>query len=180
MKPESGIRRTRHDTMRAVNRALRYAVAVSLGAAVLDAAAVTCSVSSAGLAFGSYDVFATGVTNGNGTLNITCALDPADQGAQKLVPYVVSLSTGSSGSFVQRTMKSGSNALGYNIFTSNTYSVVWGDGTGSTSTQSGSHVLNNGHPSLSTSFTAYGRIPALQDVAVASDYRDNITATVSW
>jgi len=126
------------------------------------------------------DVFAAGATNGNGTLTIACSLDPADQGAQKLVPYIISLSTGSSGSFVQRTMKSGTNALGYNLYTSNTYSVVWGDGTGSTSTQSGSHVLNGGHPTLTSSFTAYGRIPALQDVAVASDYRDNVTATVTW
>ncbi len=172
--------RNRHDTTSGLERALRVAFAVSLGAAVLDAGAVTCSVSTPGLAFGTYDVFAAGATNGNGTLNITCSLDPGDQGAQKLVPYVVSLSTGSSGSFVQRTMKSGSNALAYNLYTSNAYSVVWGDGTGSTATQSGSHVLNNGHPTLTSSFTAYGRIPALQDVAVASDYGDNVTATVSW
>jgi spore coat protein U-like protein len=179
MKP-SATCRPRHNTTSGVKRALRAAVAVSLGAAILDAAAVTCSISSPGLAFGTYDVFASGATNGNGTLNITCSLDPADQGAQKLVPYVVSLSTGSSGSFLQRTMKSGSNALGYNIYTSNAYSVVWGDGTGSTATQQGSHVLNGGHPTLTSSFTGYGRIPALQDVAVASDYRDNVTATVTW
>ena len=179
MKPSARCR-TRHDMTSALARALRIAVAVSLGAAAFDLAAVTCSISTPGLAFGPYDVFAAAATKVNGTLNITCSLDAADQGAQKLVPYVVALSTGSSNSFVQRTMKSGTNALGYNIYTSNAYSNVWGDGTGTTSTQSGSHVLNNGHPSLSTSFTAYGRIPALQDVAVASDYRDNITATVSW
>jgi spore coat protein U-like protein len=160
-------------------RALRMVIA-AFGAVAIDAAAVTCTISTPGLAFGSYDVFAAGATNGNATLSVTCSLDPLDQGAQKLVPYVISLSTGSSGSFVQRTMKSGSNALAYNIYTSNTYSVVWGDGTGSTATQSGSHVLNSGHPTLTSSFTGYGRIPALQDVAVASDYADNVTATISW
>ena len=178
MKPAAG-QRARCASMDNAKRALRIVI-TALSAAALDAAAVTCAVSTPGLAFGSYDVFAAGATNGNGTLNVTCSLDPADQGAQKLVPYVISLSTGSSGSFVQRTMKSGTNALGYNLYTSNTYSVVWGDGTGSTSTQSGSHVLNNGHPTLTSSFTAYGRIPALQDAAVASDYRDNVTATVTW
>jgi spore coat protein U-like protein len=171
--------RARRATKDKATRALRIAI-TAFSAAALDAAAVTCTVSTPGLAFGSYDVFAAGATSGNGTLNITCSLDPTDQGAQKLVPYVISLSTGSSGSFVQRTMKSGTNALGYNLYTSNTYSVVWGDGTGSTSTQSGSHVLNNGHPTLTSSFTAYGRIPALQDAAVASDYHDNVTATVTW
>src|SRR5438046_3066499 len=88
------------------------------------------AIRAVGLAFGPYDVFAAAATKVNGTLNITCSLDAADQGAQKLVPYVVSLSTGSSNSFVQRTMKSGTNALGYNIYTSNAYSNVWGDGTG--------------------------------------------------
>ncbi len=171
--------RARRATMDNAKRVLRIVI-TALSAAALDAAAVTCTVSTPGVAFGSYDVFAAAATNANGTLNISCSLDPSDQGAQKLVPYVISLSTGSSGSFVQRTMKSGTNALGYNLYTSNTYSVVWGDGTGSTSTQSGSHVLNGGHPTLSSSFTAYGRIPALQDAAVASDYRDNVTATVSW
>jgi spore coat protein U-like protein len=169
-------RRTTTDNAK---RVLRMVIA-AFGAVALDAAAVTCTISTPGLAFGSYDVFAAGATNGNATLSITCSLDPSDQGAQKLVPYVVSLSTGSSGSFVQRTMKSGSNALAYNIYTSNAYSVVWGDGTGSTGTQSGSHVLNSGHPTLTGTFTGYGRIPALQDVAVASNYADNVTVTVSW
>ena len=156
-----------------------FALAVALATWTVDAAAVTCTLSTAGLAFGTYDVFAAGATNSNATLNISCSLDPSDQGAQKLVPYVVSLSTGSSGSFVQRTMKSGSDALQYNVYTSNSYSVVWGDGTGSTGTQSGSAVLNNGHPTVTNNFTAYGRIPALQDVAVG-DYRDSITATITW
>jgi len=44
-------------------------LAVSIAATSFDAAAVTCSLSTAGLAFGSYDVFAAGATNGNGTIN---------------------------------------------------------------------------------------------------------------
>jgi spore coat protein U domain-containing protein, fimbrial subunit CupE1/2/3/6 len=159
--------------------ALRAAIA-ALSAAALDAAAVTCTVSTPGLAFGGYDVFAAAATNGNGTLTLTCSLDPSDQGAQKITPYSFSLSTGSSGSFVQRTMKSGSNALGYNLYTSNTYAVVWGDGTGSTSTMSGTLILNGGHPTVTNTFTVYGRVPALQDAAVAADYRDNVTATVTY
>jgi spore coat protein U-like protein len=160
-------------------RALRIVI-TALSATTLDAAGVTCTPSTPGLAFGSYDVFAAAATNGNGTLTITCSLDPSDQGAQKITPYSFSLSTGSSGSFVQRTMKSGSNALGYNLYTSNTYSVVWGDGTGSTSTMSGSLILNGGHPTVTNTFTVYGRIPALQDTAVAADYRDNVTMTVTY
>jgi spore coat protein U-like protein len=176
MKTHVGLR---SEAITRARRRLRFVLAVSLGAAALDATAVTCSVSSAGLAFGSYDVFAAGATGGNATVNITCSQDPTDKGADKLQPYVVSLSTGSSGSFVQRTMKNGTNALGYNVYTSNAYSVVWGDGTGSTGTQSGTAVINNGHPVATNSFTAYGRIPALQDVAVGP-YSDNITMTITW
>jgi spore coat protein U-like protein len=165
--------------MDSAKQALRIVIA-GLSVTALDAGAVTCTVSTPGLAFGSYDVFAAAATNGNGTLTLTCSLDPSDQGAQKITPYAFSLSTGSSGSFVQRTMKSGSNALAYNLYTSNSYSVVWGDGTGSTSVMSGSLLLNGGHPTVTKDFTVYGRIPALQDAAVASDYRDNVTATVTW
>lgn len=169
----------RHDAIRNARRLLRFALAVSVGVSGLDAGAVTCSVSTAGLAFGSYDVFAAGATNGNTTLNVTCQQEVADRGADKIQPYIISLSTGSSSSFVQRTMKNGSDALGYNIYTSNAYSVVWGDGTGSTGTRSGTAVINNGHPIATGSFTAYGRIPALQDVAVGP-YTDNITLTITW
>jgi spore coat protein U-like protein len=169
----------RYDAIRNARRLLRFALAVSVAASAFDAGAVTCSVSTAGLAFGTYDVFAAGATNGNATLDVVCQQEVADRGADKIQPYVISLSPGSSGSFGQRTMKSGTNALGYNIYTSNAYSVVWGDGTGSTGTRSGTAVINNGHPVATNSFTAYGRIPALQDVAVGP-YNDSITMTITW
>jgi spore coat protein U-like protein len=160
-------------------RIVRLAIALGLALAALDAAAVTCTASTPGLAFGGYDVFAAGATNGNGTLTIHCVLDLLDLGEQK-VKYTISMSTGSSNSFVQRTMKSGTNALGYNLYTTNSYSTVWGDGTGSTATVPGSLVLNSGHPSQTDIATVYGRIPALQDAAVATDYRDNVTVTVTY
>jgi spore coat protein U-like protein len=40
--------------------------------------------------------------------------------------------------------------------------------------------LTNGHPTQTNVSTVYGRIPALQDAAVAPDYRDNVTITVTW
>ncbi len=122
---------------------------------------------------------ASGVTNGNGTLTVTCSYDSTDTGVIN-VTYTISLAAGSSNSFVQRQMKSGANAFGYNLYTTNAYSVVWGDGTGSTATISGTARLNNGHPSQTNTHTVYGRIPGLQDVAVASDYQDNVTVTVTY
>jgi len=138
----------------------------------------SCSVATPGLAFGSYDVYAAGVTNGNATLTVKCDLNPPPGSAD--VNYTISLATGNSNSFVQRQMKSGANAFGYNLYTTNAYSVVWGDGTGSTTTVSGSMRLKNTNPSQSNTHTVYGQIPALQDVAVASDYQDNVTVTVTY
>ena len=138
----------------------------------------SCNVSTPGLSFGSYDVFATGVTNGNATLTISCDLNPPPGNAD--INYTISLSTGSGNSFVQRQMKSGANTFGYNLYTTNAYSVVWGDGTGSSATVTGSMRLTTPSPSQTKIHTVYGRIPALQDVAVASDYGDNVTVTVTY
>jgi spore coat protein U-like protein len=142
------------------------------------AQAVTCGVTTGGLPFGAYDVYAASAVTGNATINVTCNYQPGDTGTIN-VNFTISLSTGSSNSYVQRTMKVATNSLGYNIYTTNTYSVVWGDGTGGSSTQSGQIKLTNGHPTDTDVFTAYGRIPALQDVGVGN-YTDNVTITVTY
>jgi spore coat protein U-like protein len=159
--------------------AVKAAVTLWLCLATTSAVATpSCSVSTPGLNFGSYDVFAAGVTNGSATLTITCDLNPPPGNAD--ISYTISLSTGSSNSFVQRQMKSGANTFGYNLYTTNAYAVVWGDGTGSTATVLGSMRLTSPNPSQTKTHTVYGQVPALQDVAVASDYRDNVTVTVTY
>jgi spore coat protein U-like protein len=164
---------------RQLRNAVVAGVALCLSLATTSAVATpSCSVSSPGLVFGSYDVYAAGATNGNGTLSVTCDLNPPPVNAT--VNYTISLSAGSSNSFVQRQMQSGANTFGYNLYRTNAYSVVWGDGTGSTGTVSGSMRLRNSNPSQTNTHTVYGRIPALQDVAVATDYRDNVTVTVTY
>ncbi len=162
----------------------RVMACVVLGLALLSTsalAAFTCSMSTPGLNFGAYDVFAASAVNGSGNLPVTCSLiAPANDGK---VSYTITLSTGSSNSFVQRLMQNSTtsgNTLGYNLYTSNTYSVVWGDGTGATQTIAGSMQLNKTtNPSQTDQHTVYGKIPALQDAAVGS-YRDNVTATVNF
>jgi spore coat protein U-like protein len=163
-------------------RAALASVAVALGLLSTSAlAAFTCSISTPGLKFGAYDVFAAAAVNGSGNLPVTCSLiAPANDGK---VSYTMTLSTGSSNSFVQRQMQNtvnSSNTLGYNLYTSNTYSVVWGDGTGATGTITGAMQLNKvTNPSQTDQHTVYGKIPALQDAAVGS-YLDNVTATVNF
>jgi spore coat protein U-like protein len=162
-----------------LRNAVKAAITLWLCLAATNAVATaSCAVSTPGLSFGSYDVYAAGATNGNATLTVSCNLNPPPGNAD--INYTISLSTGSGNSFVQRQMKSGANTFGYNLYTTNAYSVVWGDGTGSTATVSGSFRLTSPNPNQTKIHTVYGRIPALQDVAVASDYQDNVTVTVTY
>ena len=158
---------------------MQFGLAIALCLAAASALAVSCSASTPGLAFGSYDVYAVGATNGTGTLTVSCSKVAGDP-SNVTVNYTISLATGSSGNYVQRQMKSGANTLGYNLYTSNTFSVVWGNGTGSTATVAGNFHLTNGQPSQNNAHTVYGRVPPLQDAAVASNYLDNITVTVTY
>jgi spore coat protein U-like protein len=139
--------------------------------------AATCSVASPGVSFGNYNVFSAAPVNMNGTITITCSRVVGETSVT--VSYEIFLGTGQSNSFVQRQMKSGANILGYNLYRANNYAVVWGDGTGSTRTVTGSLTLNNSNPTRSVSKTVFGRIPALQDAAVGI-YGDNVQVTVNY
>lgn len=116
--------------------------------------------------FGAYDVFSgTPNNNGVGSLRIRC------QGGGSET-FIVRLSDGQSHSYFPRVMRSGANTLTYNLYTSAARNVVWGDGTGGSSTMA---VNRNS----TTTLSVYGQIPAGQDVAVGI-YSDNITATVDF
>lgn len=135
--------------------------------APLSLAAPSCAFNStAPVAFGSYDVFAaTANTNGVGSLTVTC------QGGGPAT-FVVRLSTGQSLSYASRVMKSGTNSLNYNLYTTSARTLVWGDGTGASGTRT---VARNNTSTLSI----FGRIPAGQDVATGT-YVDSITASVNF
>ena len=139
----------------------RWLLGAVLAAIAPQAWSVTCSVSSPGVSFGSYDPFSAVALNGTGTITVTC--NPS-------ASFVISLSPGS-GSYALRTMTSGVHTLDYNLYTSNARTTVWGDGTAGTGT-----VANSG-----TTFnrTVFGRVPALQNAFVGS-YSDTITVTVVY
>jgi spore coat protein U-like protein len=136
-------------------------LACSAALVALAAHAATCSVSTIGVNFGSYNVFNTVPTDITGSVSVTC---------NKSSPFTLSLSTGS-GTFAARTMKNGTNILNYNLFSNATHLTIWGDGSSGTSTISAT--------SASATFTVYGRIPARQNVRAGS-YSDVITVTVTF
>jgi len=120
-----------------------------------------CTVSLTGVSFGNYDPFSSVNLDSTGNVAVTCS--PAS-------PYTIALSPGNAAQ-TERRMQSGAQVLAYNLFTDATRTAVWGDGTGTTLTVSGSGSAG-GHP-------IYGRIPARQNVAIGS-YTDAITVTVTF
>ena len=157
----------RHRTMRVIRFAtLCMAAAWFAVIAQPSHAAVNCSIAATPVGFGSYDVFAASPNdNGIGTLTIVCAGGGPGN-------YPVTLSTGQSGSYTSRVMKSGTNPLNYNLYTTAARTTVWGDGT------SGSSFMPAAK-NFTTNLPVYGRIPAGQDANVGA-YTDSITATVTF
>jgi spore coat protein U-like protein len=117
------------------------------------------------VSFGAYDVFAKLPNRaGVGNLRIKC------QGIGHAA--VVKLSTGQSNNYVTRVLRSGNDVLFYNLYTSATRSVVWGDGSGSSSVMASPKNQN-------TSLAIFGSIPEGQDPAAGS-YVDTILISVDF
>jgi len=80
---------------------------------------------------------------------------------------------GSSGSVATRTMESGANSINYSLYTSGTYTTIWGDGSSGTST-----VAHSGNGAIAT-LTIYGLVPS-QSTPAPATYSDTITITVAY
>ena len=129
-------------------------------------AATSCAIDAVtSVSFGAYDVFSN-FTNNNGVGSITVRCQGGGSN------FIVTLSSGQSNSYVSRKMRSGGNTLNYNLYTSAARIVVWGDGTGGSSTMT---VPKNSNTTLSI----FGQIPAGQDVGVGA-YTDNITTIINF
>ena len=131
-------------------------------------AAISCSVTATGVFFGIYTPLQTSALNANGTIAISCTGVLYDVAT-------VSLSTGLSGTYTNRTLKSGAAALDYNLYTSANGSQIWGNGNGGTGT--GQAVLWFFAPTAN--LTVYGAVNAGQDPAPGT-YMDTITVSVAY
>jgi spore coat protein U-like protein len=139
-------------------------LAVLAGAGRAEAA---CTVSATGVSFGTYNVFTTTATTSTATVTYRCG--SADHN------ILISISTGSSGTYVARTLNRSTETLSYNLYLDSAFATVWGDGSGMTGVYQKSNPPNNSDVAL----TVYGRITAQQDVTVGS-YSDTVIATVNF
>lgn len=129
----------------------------------------TCTVSSVSpVAFGSYDVFDPAPVDSTGSITIDCT----DIVAEDVVR--VDLDAGASGTFAARTLVSGALTMIYGLYLDAAHTLVWGDGTGGSSTYGPVHPAEG-----PTTLTIYGRIPGNQDVG-GGVYADTITVTLQF
>ena len=148
--------------------------AATAGSSFNITAAITknCRVSSGNLAFGAY-VPAAGARTASSVVSVRCTGG---------TPFSVALSTGQEGSYTPRKMKDASNnELEYNLYTTNAYATVWGDGSGGTATGSGVGA-GMGLP-RAQNLTVYGQLPdnsANQLARPSTSYTDTITVTVTY
>jgi len=125
-----------------------------------------CTVSASNLAFGSYTASATSPTNMGTNLSVTCTNGLA---------YTVNLNGGNTpGTVAARQMSDGnSHVLHYQLYTTNGYSSIFGDGT------SGSVTVSGTGSGAAQSIPVYGKIPVAQYVPAGS-YSDTISVSVNY
>ncbi|MGA2778773.1 MAG: spore coat protein U domain-containing protein [Steroidobacteraceae bacterium] len=130
----------------------------------------TCSTTATALAFPAYTPGGGAITQSS-TVSVKCT---------KNTPYTVALNGGTTtgGTVAQRLMGSGANTLQYQLYTVAALGTVWGDGTGTSVTQSGTGA----GIATANSLTVYGQVPdnATNQAAVPASYTDTITVTVTY
>src|SRR5580765_7080268 len=139
--------------------------ATATGSLTVSATVVSaCSVSAATLNFGS-------------SIDLTSAALPLDASSTMTVlctsttPYSIALDAGANAggatNFGARAIKNGSHTLGYQLYLDAPRTMIWGNGTGS-STSPGVGIGSN------QTLTIYGRLPGLTG-AVPGTYTDTVT-----
>jgi spore coat protein U-like protein len=151
------------------NRVFTALLFLALGILAGPAYAITCTVTTTSVNFGNYTTTTATPNDSVGTVTTHCS-----NNGQTSIATDISLSTGF-GTYAQRTMKSGSNLLNYNLYTNASRATVWTN-----------VVPSEGHANYQVDttpidkiFSVYGRIPALQNVPIGT-YTDTIIVTVNY
>lgn len=139
------------------------------GSAIAQA---SCTVSSAGVAFGSYSppgAQSTTPLDAASTVNYLC---------NRRLPVVITLSTGQYGTYAARQMARlgmTSDRLEYNLYLDAARTAVWGD----QSLGAGHYYTGTSRRNRTVSVPIYGRVPAGQD-AVVGNYADQVVMTITY
>jgi spore coat protein U domain-containing protein, fimbrial subunit CupE1/2/3/6 len=145
----------------------RVSAIVALLLAFAVRAEGACTVSATGVSFGTYNVFAASDNTSTGTVTYQCG--------NKDKNVEITISQGSSTTFLPRTLKKGTESLSYNLYLDAAFTSIWGDGGSGT----GTYTIGNPPNNTDVNLTVYGRIPAQQDVS-AGGYTDTVIATINF
>lgn len=136
----------------------------------------SCSASATGVSFGAYNPLSGSNVDAAGNVRVSCS-SVVTLGT---INYSIALSTGHAGTYTPRHMDNAGNPLNYNLYTSNTYTTIWGNNSGGTGVVTGSITLFVLLDSSFVDHPVYGRIPGGQTSAVVGNYSDTITVTVTY
>jgi spore coat protein U-like protein len=136
-----------------------------------DGFAFNCGVSTTPVNFINYDVFSLSPAYSTGVVVVSC-----NSPDQHPLPVTISINSGGSGTFNPRQMRAatGTDRLNYYLFTNASRTVIWGDGTGGTST-----VTNMVTRNVPWNATIFGILPQRQNIS-AGNYSDTLLVTVLW
>lgn len=127
-----------------------------------------CTITTAPLAFGSYDPVVANATtplDATATVTIACTMG---------TPATIGLDAGSNALASQRRLTNASSAyMNYQMFLDSAHATVWGN-------ESANQMDAGTAPSKEPrAFSVYGRIPAGQDVPIGP-FSDSVVATVNF
>lgn len=126
-----------------------------------------CVITATDLDFGTSGAL-TAARTGTGTLTARCT-----NGSNYTIALGAGTSPGASVASRRLQRTGGTEQVAYQLYRDAAYALPWGDGTGGSSTQSGTGT------GLSQAYTVYGRVPA-QATPVAGTYTDVITVTITY
>ena len=134
----------------------------------LSEAAVSCGIGSSGLFFGTINPLSQAEVASVATINLSCSGGP--------LTYTIKLTQGN-GTILQRLMKSGSNVLKYNLYTSNSYSTILGDGTAGSLAIDGQSITDT----TDATYFVFGKVSNIGlSSTEAGTYTDNISVTIIY
>lgn len=143
-----------------IRQHLRWTLTILMLMAGSSAYGKSCTIKATGVNFGNYN---TAVRKVVGTVTVTCT---------KNASYAIALNQGlgTGATVTNRSMKSGSNVLGYGLYTDAARSINWGD-------SAGTNWVTGTGTGLAQKINIYGEIPA-NEYSNVGTYSDTITASV--
>ena len=148
----------------------------TLSATIACGQTTVCSFSSVtGVAFGVYDDGSSVPRDTATNMTINCTRNGGPPGVNVTLALGPSATSGSSST---RSMRQGNGSIiNYNLFRDSSRGLVWGQTPGVDTMTNSISIPNKS--TVSTSFTIFGRISALQNASVGT-YGDSVMATISY